>query len=196
MAYSWVAEPGSDPRPVMRRQQRSERHAVFDEGEEQSIAIADFAPADEAAALAFCRQIFHEEGWPTEFLDPAIAAGFDRPRDLFFLAKLHGVIVGCGGLKELSRDDALMTRLFVASSHRGSGLAARLFDALFERAHASGYTTIVLDVNRESARAMRFYEKQGMAEFIPVPHPRWLESAPEELQYGRYFRKRVGKTGL
>ena len=98
-------------------------------------------------------------------------------------------------LKELSRDDALMTRLFVASSHRGSGLAARLFDALFERAHALGYTTIVLDVNRESARAIRFYEKQGMEEFIPVPHPRWLESAPEELQYARYFRKRVGKTG-
>jgi GNAT superfamily N-acetyltransferase len=179
----------------MRRQQRSARHAVLDDGEEHSIAITDFARADEEAALAFCRQIFHEEGWPTEFLDPAIAAGFDRPRDLFLLAKRHGVIVGCGGLKELSRDDALMTRLFVASSHRGSGLATRLFDALFERARVFGYTTIVLDVNRESARAIRFYEKQGMDEFIPVPHPRWLESAPEELQYARYFRKRVVQTG-
>jgi GNAT superfamily N-acetyltransferase len=195
MAYSWVEEPGSDPRPMMRRQQRSERQAVLDEDEEQAIAIADFVPADEEAALAFCRQIFREEGWPTEFLDPAIAAGFDRPRDLFLLAKLHGVVVGCGALKELSRDDALMTRLFVASSHRGSGLATRLFEALFERARVLGYTTIVLDVNRESARAIRFYEKQGMEEFIPAPHPRWLESAPEELQYARYFRKRVGMTG-
>ena len=195
MAYSRVAEPGSAPRPMMRRQQRSERQAVLDEGEAQSITIADFALADEAAALAFCRQIFHEEGWPTEFMDPAITAGFDRPRDLFLLAKLHGVIIGCGALKELSGNEALMTRLFVASSHRGSGLAARLFDALFERARVLGYTTIVLDVNRESARAIRFYEKQGMDEFIPVPHPRWLESAPEELQYARYFRKRVGTTG-
>jgi GNAT superfamily N-acetyltransferase len=167
---------------------------VLDEGEEQSIAIADFAPADEEAILAFCRQIFHEESWPTEFLDPAIAAGFDQPRDLFLLAKLHRVIIGCGALKELARDDALMTRLFVASSHRGSGLTTRLFDALFERARMLGYTTIVLDVNRESARAIRFYEKQGMEEFIPVPHPRWLESAPEERQYARYFRKRVGQT--
>ncbi len=168
---------------------------MIDQGDEQSIAITEFGPGDEEATLAFCRQIFHEEGWPTEFLDPTIAAGFDRPRDLFLLAKLHSVIIGCGALKELSRDDALMTRLFVAPSHRGTGLAARLFDALSERAHVLGYTTIVLDVNRESARAIRFYEKKGMEEFIPAPHPRWLESAPEERQYARYFRKRVGPTG-
>jgi GNAT superfamily N-acetyltransferase len=164
---------------------------VSDEREAQSIAITDFVPADEAATLAFCRKIFHDEGWPTEFMDPAIAAGFDRPRDLFLLAKLQGAIVGCGALKELSRDAALLTRFFVASSHRGSGLAVRLFNALFDRARALGYTTIVLDVNRESARAIRFYQKQGMEEFIPAPHPRWLESSPEELQYARYFRKPV-----
>jgi len=164
---------------------------VIDGREEQSIAITDFAPGDEEASLAFCRQIFDEEGWPTEFLDPTIAASFDLPRDLFLLAKLQGAIIGCGALKELSPEDALMTRLFVASSHRGSGLAAQLFDALFERACGLGYTRIVLDVNRESARAIRFYQKQGMEEFIPAPHPRWLESAPEERQYARYFWKRV-----
>jgi GNAT superfamily N-acetyltransferase len=168
---------------------------VIDKGGKLLIAITDFVPADEAAALAFCRQIFNEEGWPTEFMDSTIAAGFDRPRDLFLLAKLHGSIIGCGALKELSRDDALLTRLFVASSHRGTGLATRLFDALFERAHELGYSTIVLDVNWESARAIRFYEKQGMEEFTPAPHPRWLESAPEERQYARYFRKRVRQTG-
>jgi GNAT superfamily N-acetyltransferase len=166
---------------------------MSDEREEQAIDITDFAPADEAAALAFCRQIFQEEGWPTEFLDPTIGAGFDRPRDCFLLAKQRGAIVGCGALKELSADDALLTRMFVASAHRGSGLAARLFAALCERARALGYTTIVLDVNRESARAIRFYEKQGVEEFIPAPHPRWLESAPEERQYARYFRKWVGR---
>jgi hypothetical protein len=76
---------------------------VIDAGEEQPIAITDFAPADEDAALALCRQIFHEEGRSDEFLDPTIAAGFDHPRYLFLLAKLHDVIIGCGALKELSR---------------------------------------------------------------------------------------------
>ena len=168
---------------------------MSDERKGKSIVITDFVPADEAAALAFCRQIFHEEGWPTEFMDPTIAAGFDRPRDCFLLAKRHRAIVGCGALKELSPDEALMTRFFVASSHRGSGLAASLFEALFERARALGYTMVVLDVNRESARAIRFYQKQGMEEFIPAPHPRWLESAPEERQYARYFRKKVEEGG-
>ena len=166
---------------------------MIDEGEVGSITITNFAPADEEATLAFCRQIFHEAGWPTEFMDPIIAASFDHPRDLFLLVKQHGAIIGCGALKELSTDDALLTRFFIASSHRGSGLAVRLFDALFERARELGYTTIVLDVNRESARAIRFYQRQGMEEFSPAPHPRWLESAPEELQYARYFRKRVNR---
>jgi hypothetical protein len=76
---------------------------MSDERDEQSIAITDFAPADEDAALALCRQIFHEEGRSDEFLDPTIAAGFDHPRDLFLLAKLHDVIICCGALKELSR---------------------------------------------------------------------------------------------
>ena len=168
---------------------------MSDGREELLIAITDFAPGDEEATLAFCRQSFDEEGWPAEFMDSTIAAGDRTPRDLFLLAKQHGAIIGCGALKELSTDDALLTRFFVASSHRGSGLAVRLFDTLFERARALDYTTIVLDVNRESARAIRFYQKQGMEEFIPEPHPRWLESAPEELQYARYFRKRVGPEG-
>jgi GNAT superfamily N-acetyltransferase len=158
---------------------------------EAPVALTDFAPADEAATLAFCRQIFAEEGWPTEFMDPAIAAGFDRPRDVFLLAKQDGAILGCAALKELSSAEALMTRFFVATSHRGTGLAQTLFDALFARARELGYSWIVLDVNRESARAIRFYEKQGMERFTPEPHPRWLESAPEELQYAHYFRKRV-----
>ncbi len=158
---------------------------------EASIAITDFAPADEAATLAFCRQIFAEEGWPTAFMDPAIAAGFDRPRDIFLLAKQEDAILGCGALKELSDDEALMTRFFVASARRGTGLAQTLFDALFARARDLGYSWVVLDVNRESARAIRFYEKQGMDRFTPEPHPRWLESAPDELQYAHYFRKRV-----
>src|SRR5215204_1553251 len=188
-----LGKPAANLRVIIRRQPRSTLGPVSDEREEPSIAITDFAPSDEAAALTFCRQIFHEEGWPTEFMDPTIGEGFDRPRDLFLLAKLHGAIVGCGALKELSPDDALMTRMFVAAAHRGSGLAARLCDALCERAHALGFTTIVLDVNRESARAIRFYEKLGMEEFIPTPHPRWLESAPEELQYARYLREKVNR---
>jgi ribosomal protein S18 acetylase RimI-like enzyme len=158
---------------------------------EPSISITDFTPADEAATLAFCQQIFADEGWPLEFMDPAIAAGFERPRDVFLLAQQERTILGCGALKELSDDEALMTRFFVASSHRGTGLAQTLFDALFARARKLGYAWVVLDVNRESEPAIRFYEKQDMERFTPEPHPRWLESAPEELQYALYFRKRV-----
>ena len=156
-----------------------------------AITIADFTPADEAATMAFCRQIFRDEGWPLDFMDPTIWNDFDAPRDVFLLVKQKETIIGCGALKELTAADALMTRFFVAPSHRGRGLATILFEALFARARELDYTSVVLDVNRNSARAIRFYEKQGMARFIPTPHPRWLESAPDERQYAYYFRKRV-----
>ena len=156
-----------------------------------AITIADFTPADEAATMAFCRQIFRDEGWPLDFMDPTIGNDFDAPRDVFLLVKQKETIIGCGALKELTAADALMTRFFVAPSHRGRGLATILFEALFARARELDYTSVVLDVNRNSARAIRFYEKQGMERFIPTPHPRWLESAPDERQYAHYFRKRV-----
>ncbi len=84
------------------------------------IAIADFTPTDEAATMAFCRQIFVDEGWPLEFMEPTVTGGFDRPRDVFLLVKQDqdGVIIGCGALKELSEDEALLTRFFVAASLR------------------------------------------------------------------------------
>ena len=158
---------------------------------ERSTVLSDFAAADEAATLAFCRLIFAEEGWPPEFMDPAIGAGFDRPRDVVLVAKQDGGIRGCAALKELTLDEALLTRMFVASARRGTGLAQTLFDALVARARELGYAWVALDVNRESTRAIRFYEKQGMECFVPQWRPRWLESAPEEVQYAHHVRKRV-----
>jgi GNAT superfamily N-acetyltransferase len=155
---------------------------------EQQITIADFTPADEGAVLELCLAIFAEFGWPTEFMDAGVAAGFDRPRDVFVVVKQRGTVVGCAGLKELSPDEVLLTRFFLTAPLRGTGLAKTLFAELIRRARTLGYRTIVLDVNRESPRAIRFYEKQGMERFTPTPHPRWLESAPEELQYAEYFR--------
>lgn len=153
--------------------------------------IADFTPADEAGVRDLCHIIFAEFGWPLQFLDASVVAGFDQHRDRFLVVKQRGEIVGCAGLKELAADEALLTRFFLAAALRGTGLAAMLFAEVVARARALGYAAIVLDVNRESERAIRFYEKQGMERFIPTPHPRWLESAPEERQYAEYFRLRL-----
>ena len=157
----------------------------------REITIADFTPADEAGVRALCHAIFAEFGWPLDFLDDSVDAGFDRPRDRFLVVKRGDEVVGCAGLKELTADETLLTRFFLAAALRGTGLADRLFDELVELARALGYARIVLDVNRESARAIRFYDKQGMERFVPAPHPRWLESAPKERQYAEYFRLKL-----
>ena len=156
------------------------------------IRVDDLVGPEIRALLREHLRDMHQSS-PPESVHALDIAGLLQPEITVWTAWADGELLGCGALKELSPDDALLTRFFVASSHRGSGLATKLFDALFERARALGYTTVVLDVNREGARAIRFYKKQGMEEFIPTPHSRWLDSAPEELRYARYFRTKVNR---
>ncbi len=158
---------------------------------DQQLCITDFTPVDEQATLAFCHKIFEEKEWPLEFMDRSISEAFNQPGDVFLIVKQNKAIVGCGGLKKLSDDDALMTRFFIDEQQRGTGLASKLFEALVHRARELKYSSIVLDVAHDNPRAIRFYEKQGMVPFRPAYHPRWMKSAPGEDKYVKYLKKNL-----
>lgn len=153
--------------------------------------IKDFILTDEQATLAFCRNIFFEKRWPLKFMDPCISKSFNRPRDVFLVVKLGITLIGCGGLKELSTYNALLTRFYITKLYRGTGLATKLYNRLLDRARKLKYNYVVLDVARDNIEALRFYEKQGIEQFNPTCHSRWPESAPKERKYSRYFRKRL-----
>lgn len=161
----------------------------MDEG--QPIKITGFVLADEKAVLDFCQNIFKEKAWPLDFMDKSILEAFSQKGDVFLTAKQNGLIVACAGLKKLSDTEALLTRFYVAEFLRGTGLAKMLFDKIVTRARKLKYTFIALDVARDNIRAIRFYEKQGMEAFTPIPHPRWKESVPGEEKYVMYLRKRL-----
>ena len=156
-----------------------------------AITITDFTPADEAATMAFCRQIFRDEGWPLEFMDPTIWQRLRCPARRLSVGETEGDHHRLRRVERALRrrrpHDPLLRRP-IAPRHRSR---VRLFEGCLPAPGSCDYTSIVLDVNRDSARAIRFYEKQGMERFIPTPHPRWLESTPDEHQYAHYFRKRV-----
>lgn len=153
------------------------------------ITVTDFTPADERAVLDFCNEIFKEKGWPLEFMDSSISQAFNQTGDVFLVVKQNGTIIGCGGLKKLSDKETLLTRFYVSEQFRGVGLAQKIYDALTRKAQKLKYHYVVLDVAHDNPRAIRFYEKQGMEPFPPVPHPRWKESAPGEEKYVKYLRK-------
>ena len=65
-----------------------------------------------------------------------------------------------------------ISKLYVLSSHHGSGLAAKLLALALEHARHDGAASVWLGVHRENSRANRFYEKSGFAlageRFFPV----------------------------
>lgn len=67
-------------------------------------------------------------------------------------------------------------QMYVAASHRGSGIAARLLAAGEERIARAGHRTAWLAVVPANRRARRFYERQGwrdvgwFAHDAPGPH--------------------------
>ena len=54
-----------------------------------------------------------------------------------------------------------MKRLYVRPAQRGSGIAARLMDALETFAFGRGFRAVYLDTFDDLADAVRFYERRG-----------------------------------
>lgn len=143
-----------------------------------AIKISKIKEQDLERAKLFCLGIFEELSWPKEF-----AYGFDNlkeffggKREVFFVAKLQERIVACGGVKELSKTQALMKRFYVAKEFRGKSLASSMLEKIKKFAREKKYKTIVLEVFPDNLRAIRFYQKKGFSAFKPKPRANWTES--------------------
>lgn len=87
------------------------------------------------------------------------AAGDDRAT---FLAFDGGDCVGlAGGVEDHLGADRQLVSMWVAPTHRGSGVAAGLVAAVLAWAEDAGARSIGLWVTRENPRARRFYERAG-----------------------------------
>jgi len=147
------------------------------------IKIVKIKDGDIEQAYRFCMGIFEELGWDKRFnygLEN-LKEFFNGPREVFFLAKRGKEIIGCGGLKELSKDKGLMKRLYVAKDFRGKGVASLIFKIIRGFAEEQNYKVIFLDTFQNNFRAKRFYEKNGFKPFNPKPDKKWKESEHPDL---------------
>jgi len=106
-------------------------------------------------------------------LDAELAAGYEpeqrhglaldaifQPRVRFFVARLDGAAVGCGGVALLD-GFAEFKRMYVRPAARGRGVADALAARLEAEARAVGYTVLRLETGIDQRAAMRFYERSG-----------------------------------
>ncbi len=89
------------------------------------------------------------------------------PKGVLLVAYVAGAVVGCVGLRLLADRTGEITRLFVAKSHHGRGLAKRLLDELEQVARNHGLTTLRLDTREDLVEARSLYARQGFHEVSP-----------------------------
>lgn len=84
-------------------------------------------------------------------------------RNGFWLATAGTAVVGCIGLRELASlpGSGEVKRLYVLPDYRRLQIAARLLQALEEKARLLGFEWLYLDTNETFVQALRFYRKHG-----------------------------------
>lgn len=69
--------------------------------------------------------------------------------------------VGCGGIKEFSKDSVEIKRMFVFPENRGSGIASKILAELEAWAKTIGYKSCVLETGFKQVEALALYQKKG-----------------------------------
>lgn len=158
------------------------------------MKIVPFIKDDQKAAAAFMDMIWDEmgqidKGWKKKPKDhfSDLDKFFHIPTEGFLLLmKDDNKIIGTGGCVQINPSDALLKRFYIDKNYRGTGVASELFIAILQSAKTFHASRIVIDVSKNNARALRFYEKCGFKPYNPEANAMWPESSrPDTFNY--YF---------
>jgi putative acetyltransferase len=145
----------------------SEKSATF---RDQALALRPYTPADEDATIALWRRSW-QQAYPA--IDFGARLDWWRERWRAELVPVCTIMVAMAGeamagFVTVDPRTGYLDQLVVAPEAWGSGAAAALVDAA-KLASPSG---LDLHVNRDNARAIRFYQKHGFAVSGEEANPR------------------------
>jgi putative acetyltransferase len=124
-----------------------------------SVELARCATDDVRSLIAELDQILWAEYTPEQRHGLALDAIFNSNIQ-FFLARLNGVAVGCGGVA-LFRDFAEVKRMYVRDAARGRGVAQALLARIEKEARGAGLLLLRLETGERQIAALRFYQRAG-----------------------------------
>ena len=118
----------------------------------------------------------------------ALAALF-QPHIRFFLARLDGAAVGCGGIA-LFDGFAEVKRMYVRETARGRGVAQALLRRLETEARHAGLAMLRLETGDRQAAALRLYAGAGFATCAAFGD--YLAMPREAVATSIFMEKRLG----
>ncbi len=156
-------------------------------GAEVDVELVASATGDVRALIGELDQVLAAEYLPEQRHGLALAALF-QPHIRFFVARLDGAAVGCGGVT-LFDDFAEVKRMYVRETVRGRGVAQALLARIETEARAAGSVVLRLETGDRQAAALKFYARAG---FTPcAAFGDYLAMPPEAIVTSIFMEKRI-----
>jgi putative acetyltransferase len=112
-----------------------------------------------------------------------------QPHVRFFIAKLKGAAVGCGGVA-LFPDYAEVKRMYVRGSARGQGVADAILARLEAEVGRAGLLVLRLETGVRQIAAMRLYVRSGFRECPAFGD--YQSMTPQAIATSVFYEKRLG----
>jgi putative acetyltransferase len=153
-----------------------------------TIELVSYATDDVRALIGELDRILAAEYTSEQRHGLALDAIF-APGIRFFLARLNGVAVGCGGVGFFA-DFAEVKRMYVRDVARGRGVAGALLARIEKVARDAGFVLLHLETGVRQVAALRFYERAG---FRPcAAFGAYASMAPQAVATSVFLEKQLG----
>lgn len=113
------------------------------------------------------------------------------PHILFFIARLDGEAVGCGGIA-IEGPVAEAKRMYVRPWARGRGVARAILARLEEEARSRGVIRLVLETGDAQLAAIRLYERAGFTRCGAFGA--YATMPPGAIEHSLFFEKQIGTS--
>ena len=155
---------------------------------EVDIELVTTATADVRELIGELDQVLAAEYTPEQRHGLTLTALF-QPHIRFFVARLNGGAVGCGGLA-LFDDFAEVKRMYVRGAARGRGVARALLARIEIEARAASLLILRLETGERQVAAIRLY---ALAGFKPcAAFGDYMAMRPEAIATSVFLEKRLG----
>lgn len=144
------------------------------------------APTDEVRALIAELDAELAGSYSPEQRHGLMIDAIFQPPVRFFIARLDGAAVGCGGVACFD-DFAEIKRMYVKGSARGAGVADAIIERLEDEARSAGLRIARLETGVHQPAAIGFYRRHG---FMPCRAFEPYASLPPAAIKTSYFMEK------
>jgi putative acetyltransferase len=154
---------------------------------EITVELVPAATDDVSALVGELDRILSAEYTPAQRHGLALDAIF-APNIRFFVARLNGAAVGCGGVAFFA-DFAEVKRMYVRDAARGRGVAQALLVRIEQAARDAGFSLLRLETGARQIATLRFYRRAGF--HICAAFGGYATMAPQAIATSVFLRKQL-----